>query len=235
MMKRTPPRPTPPRRGAMSRYDDSDDVGGRPSPWEHPSDQVSGGRRWSRSGRQEARGQDQPSRDAGRRGGRRRGKEIVLGAAAILTTVIVVSTSLAAYARYRTVYGSIKRVAVSSAELGKHRPPYTAALNILVMGSDSRAGTRAFGNASVITGARSDTVMLLHIAPGHQRADIISFPRTRWSRSMPARRTARRASSGSRRSGRQPRAAQLHLRLWRSDMPVEDPGAADQHPHPAFR
>jgi LCP family protein required for cell wall assembly len=75
------------------------------------------------------------------------------------------------------VYGSIKRVAVSSADLGKHRPPYTAALNILVLGSDSRAGSNGHGNASVITGARSDTVMLLHIAPGHQRADIISFPR----------------------------------------------------------
>ena len=111
--------------------------------------------------------------------GRRRGlrKEAVLGTAAILATVLVVSTSLVAYARWRTVYGSIKRVAVSSADLGKHRPPYTAALNILVLGSDSRAGSNGHGNASVITGARSDTVMLLHIAPGHQRADIISFPR----------------------------------------------------------
>ena len=111
--------------------------------------------------------------------GRRRGlrKEAVLGAAAILATVLVVSTSLVAYARWRTVYDSIKRVAVSSADLGKHRPPYTAALNILVLGSDSRVGSNGHGNASVITGARSDTVMLLHIAPGHQRADIISFPR----------------------------------------------------------
>jgi len=28
-----------------------------------------------------------------------------------------------------------------------------------------------------VLGARSDTSMLLHIAPGHTRADIISFPR----------------------------------------------------------
>lgn len=111
--------------------------------------------------------------------GRQRGlrKEAVLGTAAILATVLVVSTSLVGYARWRTVYDSIKRVAVSSADLGKHRPPYTAALNILVLGSDSRAGSNGHGNAGVITGARSDTVMLLHIAPGHQRADIISFPR----------------------------------------------------------
>ena len=48
--------------------------------------------------------------------------------------------------------------------LGK-RPPYTAGLNILVIGSDSRQGLgRKFG--SDVLGARSDTSMLLHIAPG---------------------------------------------------------------------
>ena len=115
---------------------------------------------------------------------RRMRKEAVLGTAAILATVLVVSTSLVAYARWRSVYGSIKRVAVSSADLGKHRPPYTAALNILVLGSDSQSGNNGHGNASVITGARSDTVMLLHIAPGHQRADIISFPGTFFIKSI---------------------------------------------------
>jgi LCP family protein required for cell wall assembly len=164
----------------MSRYDDFEEVGGRPPSWDQPADQVGDGRRArASSGRSSGSGRYGQQRNAvatGRRRGLR--KEVVLGAAAILATVIVVSTSLVAYARYRTVYSSIKRVSVSSAELGKHRPPYTAALNILIIGSDSRAGTNgAFGNASVITGARSDTVMLLHIAPGHQRADIISFPR----------------------------------------------------------
>jgi LCP family protein required for cell wall assembly len=145
----------------MSRYDDPDDVGGG---------RYAGGR--DSGGWNDQRHDSRPVR-----GRRRLRKEVVLGTAAILATVIVISTSLVAYARYRTVYSSIKRVAVSSAELGKHRPPYTAALNILVIGSDSRAGNNGHGNAAVITGARSDTVMLLHIAPGHQRADVISFPR----------------------------------------------------------
>jgi LCP family protein required for cell wall assembly len=71
--------------------------------------------------------------------------------------------------------GSIHREKVTAAMLGK-RPPYTAGLNILVIGSDSRQGLgRKFG--SDVLGARSDTSMLLHIAPGHTRADIISFPR----------------------------------------------------------
>ncbi len=98
-----------------------------------------------------------------------------LGGIAIVAMVGVVGTSLVAYAQYRSVLGSIHRETVTAAMLG-HRPPYTAGLNILVIGSDSRAGLgRKFGAG--VQGARSDTSMLLHIAPGHTRADIISFPR----------------------------------------------------------
>jgi LCP family protein required for cell wall assembly len=161
----------------MSRYDDMDEAGGHMMPWDQDAGHADDSRRGRRARRGDAGWERQPP---GQRNGRRRGlrKDVLLGTAAILATVAVVSTSLVAYARYRTVYGSIKRVDVTAGELGKHRPPYTAALNILVIGSDSRAGTNGkFGNASVITGARSDTMMLLHIAPGHQRADIVSFPR----------------------------------------------------------
>lgn len=103
----------------------------------------------------------------------RRGKW--LGGIAIVAMVGVVGTSLVAYAKYRSVLGSIHRENVTAAMLG-HRPPYTAGLNILVIGSDSRAGLGNKFGADVL-GARSDTSMLLHIAPGHTRADIISFPR----------------------------------------------------------
>jgi LCP family protein required for cell wall assembly len=106
---------------------------------------------------------------------RRPSRRALLGAAAIIAMVAVVTTSLAAYAKYRGVVGSIQRENVTPAMLGK-RPPYTAGLNILIIGSDSRQGLgRKFG--SDVMGARSDTSMLLHIAPGHTRADIISFPR----------------------------------------------------------
>lgn len=107
--------------------------------------------------------------------GRRPSRHALFGAAAIIAMFAVVATSLAAYAKYRGVVGSIHRENVTAAMLGK-RPPYTAGLNILVIGSDSRQGLgRRFG--SDVPGARSDTSMLLHIAPGHTRADIISFPR----------------------------------------------------------
>lgn len=103
----------------------------------------------------------------------RRGKW--LGGLAILAMVGVVGTSLVAYGQYRSVLSSIHQENVTAAMLG-HRPPYTAGLNILVIGSDSRAGLGHKYGAG-IQGSRSDTSMLLHIAPGHTRADIISFPR----------------------------------------------------------
>jgi LCP family protein required for cell wall assembly len=125
-----------------------------------------------------------PDPRAGRGGGaaaggrprrRRPSRRALLGGASIIAMFAVVTTSLAAYAKYRGVVGSIHRENVTAAMLGK-RPPYTAGLNILVIGSDSRQGLgRKFG--SDVLGARSDTSMLLHIAPGHTRADIVSFPR----------------------------------------------------------
>ena len=111
----------------------------------------------------------------GRPRGRRPSPRALLGAVAIAAMFAVVATSLAAYAKYRGVVGSIHRENVTAAMLGK-RPPYTAGLNILIIGSDSRQGLgRKFG--ADVLGARSDTSMLLHIAPGHTRADIVSFPR----------------------------------------------------------
>jgi hypothetical protein len=80
--------------------------------------------------------------DGGQSRWRRPSGRAMLGAAAIVTTFAVVATSLVAYAKYRGVVGSIHRENVTAAMLGK-RPPYTAGLNILVIGSDSRQGLRA--------------------------------------------------------------------------------------------
>lgn len=51
-------------------------------------------------------------------------------------------------------------------------------MNILVLGSDTRANQGAgFGN---VAGARSDTVMLLHLNAERTAATVISFPRDMW-------------------------------------------------------
>ena len=174
----------------MTRYDDMDEPGGgisvsgyapgppRPTGLDSPGDTD-----WQLAlYRPEPEGVPAPragrgggAQPGGRPHGRRPSRRALLGATAIIAMFAVVATSLAAYAKYRGVVGSIHRENVTAAMLGK-RPPYTAGLNILVIGSDSRRGLgRKFG--SDVLGARSDTSMLLHIAPGHTRADIISFPR----------------------------------------------------------
>jgi LCP family protein required for cell wall assembly len=105
-------------------------------------------------------------------------KRTILKWASVVTTIVLVATSLAAYVAYRDVVDGIKQEDVSNL-LGKSRPPqYTSALNILVIGSDSRVGTDGqFGSTQAIQGARSDTMMLLHILPDHKGAVVISFPR----------------------------------------------------------
>ena len=175
----------------MTRYDDMDESGGGISvsghaPGPGPSDSL-GDTDWQLAlyGPEPASAAPRTDRYGGSGAGRwtdvrgpgwhRPGWRAMLGGAAILTTFAVVATSLVAYAKYRGLVGSIHREDVTAAMLGK-RPPDTAGLNILVIGSDSRQGLgRKFG-ANVL-GSRSDTSMLLHIAPGHTRADIISFPR----------------------------------------------------------
>lgn len=106
------------------------------------------------------------------------GKRKILKWVSLVTTVVLVAASLAAYVAYRDVVDGIKHEDVSNL-LGQHRPPqYTSAVNILVIGSDSRAGTKGqFGSAQAIAGARSDTMMLLHILPNHKGGVVISFPR----------------------------------------------------------
>jgi LCP family protein required for cell wall assembly len=105
-------------------------------------------------------------------------KRKILKWTSLVTTVVLVAAALAAYVAYRDVVDGIKTENVSSL-LGKNRPPqYTSAVNILVIGSDSRVGTNGqFGSAQAIQGARSDTMMLLHILPNHKGAVVISFPR----------------------------------------------------------
>ena len=176
----------------MTRYDDMDESGGgisvsghAPGPPLPAASDSRGDTDWQLA-LYGPEPDERPDPRAGRSGGSgaaRRGRSrwprpsrrALLGGAAILAMFAVVATSLVAYAKYRGVVGSIHRENVTAAMLGK-RPPYTAGLNILIIGSDSRQGLGNKFGANVL-GSRSDTSMLLHIAPGHTRADIISFPR----------------------------------------------------------
>ena len=98
----------------------------------------------------------------------------VLGWIAAGLAVVLVVASIGAYLKFRSVWDSIKRVSIAG--LGPQPPKLTSATNILVIGSDSRAGpNRKFG--ADVTGQRSDTIMVLHIAPGKQGVIVLSIPR----------------------------------------------------------
>jgi LCP family protein required for cell wall assembly len=98
----------------------------------------------------------------------------VLGWVAAVVAVVLVGGVLTAYAVYRDVFGKIHQVSVTG--LGDRPRSFNNALNILVVGSDTRGGKNArFGKH--VTGQRSDTILVLHLSPGLKRAVVMSVPR----------------------------------------------------------
>jgi LCP family protein required for cell wall assembly len=116
-----------------------------------------------------------------RRPGRKRNRStVVLGTLAVFIAVVLAGGTLAAYAKYRAVWDGIHRIDVSSDVNAPNLPPPDPhAQNILIIGSDSRAGRngKIGGGADNVGGARSDTVMLVHVAPGAHQVVVLSFPR----------------------------------------------------------
>ena len=110
------------------------------------------------------------------------GKRHVLRWVAVAAVVIVTAGTLGVYLKYRAVYDSITRVTVPSKALG-HRPPVysTTSQNILVYGDDTRTGLTPHQQFVLHTGHdqtnNTDTIMVVHISPGHHRLTAISIPR----------------------------------------------------------
>ena len=74
--------------------------------------------------------------------------------------------------------GQIKSVKCSTCAVEAPGAPY----NVLIVGSDSRAGdtggaAKAFGSASQVGGQRSDTIKILHVDPAAGTARLLSIPR----------------------------------------------------------
>ena len=68
----------------------------------------------------------------------RRTRRTVALWACVVVVALLVTGVVGGYLKYRAVWDSIRRVAVS--DLGKRPPKYTSALNLLVFGSGSVAG-----------------------------------------------------------------------------------------------
>jgi LCP family protein required for cell wall assembly len=98
----------------------------------------------------------------------------------VSTLVLALVTALGVVFFYRHLNGNLNVEDVTNA-LGDDRPEKTGpkgALNVLVMGSDSRAGAgNAIDNQDPGNGARSDTTVILHLSADRERAYGISIPR----------------------------------------------------------
>jgi LCP family protein required for cell wall assembly len=97
---------------------------------------------------------------------------------ATLVALVMTASALTVYVEYRNVWDGITRISVAGDLTGKRPPADPHALNILVIGSDNRSGVNGkIGGHVGVAGQRSDTDMLVHIAPGAHQVVVLSIPR----------------------------------------------------------
>jgi LCP family protein required for cell wall assembly len=120
-----------------------------------------------------------PPRPHGRR------KKILAWTGGIVAVIVVIAT-LGTYLVYRHLNANLHQVDISGVLGSQPVDLHPQAENILVLGSDTRAGqSRRYGNSAVLNTDHSDTLMIVHIAADRKWADIMSIPRDSWV-SIPA-------------------------------------------------
>jgi LCP family protein required for cell wall assembly len=117
---------------------------------------------------------------AGGPGGARRGAVTHVAAwVSAALVMVVVAGGLFGYVKYRQIWDGIHHDVVT--DLGNRPPKYNDALNILVFGSDSRAGLTRREQLLLHVGSGgcgcSDTIMVVHISPDHHRVVVLNIPR----------------------------------------------------------
>ncbi|WP_225822250.1 LCP family protein [Streptomyces naphthomycinicus] len=113
---------------------------------------------------------------------RRRGRRRWITGAALSGAVLLVAASGAGWAVYARLDGNITADEAAAAELARYERERPTALvrdaqNILLIGSDTRAGdgNRKYGKD--LGTERSDTTILLHLAADRDSATAVSLPR----------------------------------------------------------
>ncbi len=100
-----------------------------------------------------------------------------VGAACALA---LLGTAGAAWWAYSRLDGNIEAVDIERT-LGDDRPPKApaalGATDLLVLGSDSRAGDNAALDGGAVGGARSDTALVVHVSADRTKATAVSIPR----------------------------------------------------------
>ncbi|MFE1175635.1 LCP family protein [Streptomyces sp. NPDC058773] len=111
-----------------------------------------------------------------RRKGPTRRRRVATITVCTLTSVVLLGGAGLGYVYFK-LNGNLKGVDINAA-LGHDRPKNVddGSMDILVMGSDSRAGKNgAYGRDE--GGARSDTAMVVHVYKGRKKASVVSIPR----------------------------------------------------------
>ena len=118
---------------------------------------------------------------------RRWPRRVLIGLNILVALSLVAVSAVYGYVRFRL--GQIHRVTVAGLSIGPAPGGAPAAgspagppMNILVVGSDTRAGLAngaQFGGSSV-GGARSDTIIVVHLDPAAGTASLLSIPRDLW-------------------------------------------------------
>lgn len=96
---------------------------------------------------------------------------------------MILGSSALLYSRYLHFNGNLNRVTGVITPGGAQASG--GAMNVLLVGSDSREGAgdqfaQAPAGQEQVTGQRSDTVILAHLAKGRQHATLVSLPRDSW-------------------------------------------------------
>ncbi|MFI9050196.1 LCP family protein [Streptomyces sp. NPDC053427] len=110
-----------------------------------------------------------------RKGPTRRRRALTITLCALVSAVLLGGAGLGYV--YFKLNGNLKGIDINAA-LGHDRPQNVdnGSMDILVMGSDSRAGKNGkYGKDE--GGARSDTAMVVHVYKGHRKASVVSVPR----------------------------------------------------------
>jgi LCP family protein required for cell wall assembly len=111
---------------------------------------------------------------------RRWPRRVLIATNLLVLVLLLGAVSVYGYVNWRL--GQIHKIVIPSIAASA---PAGAPMNILVVGSDSRAGdigsdAAQFGSATDVAGQRSDTIMLVHIEPASTSATLMSIPRDLW-------------------------------------------------------
>ena len=121
-----------------------------------------------------------PSATTPASGKRSRRKKILAWTSAALAAVVVIS-ALGAYFVYRHLDANLHQVDISGVLGSQPVDLHPEAENVLVLGSDTRAGQGGgFGSSAVLNTDHSDTLLIVHIAADRQWANVMSIPRDSW-------------------------------------------------------